>query len=116
MGKRYNGWTNYETWNVALWLNNEEGSYRHWTAEAQDCYDNAKADNTFTRDERATIDLTDALKDSLENDKNDMLEASGQTASMWADLVGAALSEVNWYEIAEHYIEKVDKEEEAEVE
>jgi len=23
----YNGWTNYETWNVALWINNCEGYY-----------------------------------------------------------------------------------------
>ena len=23
----YNGWTNYETWNVALWINNDYGFY-----------------------------------------------------------------------------------------
>lgn len=24
----YNGWTNWETWNVALWVDNEEAIYR----------------------------------------------------------------------------------------
>ena len=30
----YNGWTNYETWNVALWIGNEESLYR----AARRCY------------------------------------------------------------------------------
>lgn len=24
---KYEGWTNYQTWNVALWVNNDEGLY-----------------------------------------------------------------------------------------
>jgi hypothetical protein len=112
--KTYNGWTNYETWNVNLWMGNEEGSYRYYGELAQECYDEAEADDTFTREERATLDLSDRLKDEYEEASQAILEQSKVTASVWADLLGAALSEVNWHEIAEHLIEDCEKEAEAE--
>ncbi len=106
--KSYNGWSNYETWNVALWIDNEQGNYNHWRSEAQDCWDNASPRQaTLTREERAAYDLADRLKSQFEEDAPDL------GASCWSDLLSAALSEVDWDEIAEHYMDEVEKEEEA---
>jgi hypothetical protein len=32
----YNGWTNWETWNVNLWIMNDEPLYRQWTTAGRD--------------------------------------------------------------------------------
>ena len=104
--KTYNGWTNYETWNVALWLDNDQGSERYWREAAQECYSEAEASRSFTRQEQATLDLSQRLKNEIEE-----ANPVADQASMWADLMGAALSEVNYHEIAEHYIENVEKDE-----
>jgi hypothetical protein len=61
----------------------------------------------FSRDEVATRNLADSLKNEHEERQNELTGVSG----VFADLLGAALSEVNWYEIAEHYISDVEKSE-----
>lgn len=103
--KTYNGWTNYETWNVNLWIDNEQYSSSYWAEVAQETYDASEAHGTFTQEEEATLDLSRRLKGEIEESAPDL------GASMFADLLGAALSEVNWYEIAEHMIENVEKSE-----
>lgn len=104
---KYNGWTNYETWNLKLWMDNDEGSYRYWQEVAQECYDDAQADKTFTREENAAFALTDRLKEETE-------ESMPEVDGFFGDVMRAAVSEVNWHEIAENLLTDVDKPEDEE--
>lgn len=107
--RTYNGWTNYETWNVALWIGNEQGSYEYWEKEqAEECYrDAVEADEDGDR-QAWTDDATERLAARLETEFTDnQPELSG----CYADILNAAMSEVNWHEIAENYIGELDHDE-----
>lgn len=107
--KRYNGWTNYETWVVNLWMDNEEGKYNYWRERAEYVYNHQTSEpsNGLTRMDEAVYLLADRLKDDHENAKDEILLHMDLSSSLWADLLGAALSETNWREIAEHLLENV---------
>lgn len=100
----YNGWSNYETWNVALWIDNEPGSHRHARELAQEAWDGARAGSVFTREENAAQELAEMLEEW-----NDGSNPLAGTSSMFADLLSSALSEVDWYEIAENFLDDIDK-------
>lgn len=86
--KTYNGWTNYETWLVNLWLGNEQGTADYWLERA--------------RELSGHVYPTRALADEL---REEIAEQSfPEVPGLYGDLLGAALSEVDWREIAEHWI------------
>ncbi|HET9523080.1 MAG TPA: hypothetical protein VFO90_02550 [Terrimicrobiaceae bacterium] len=100
----YNGWTNFQTWNVAQWLDKEESSQLVCQETAQEVYDVAEEGGGFTRIEKATFALAENLKELFESDER--IPESG-----WmTDAVNAYLSEVNWHEIARHYVQNVVQE------
>lgn len=78
----YNGWTNYETWSVALLLANDKGSQDYWRerAEGREAYE---------------------LSLELKHDHEELNPIDGNN-DIYAQLLAAAMSEVNWYEVAEH--------------
>jgi hypothetical protein len=84
----YQGYTNYETWAVALWVDNDEGLYRARRALLAGM-------STVEDHEKAN-----ALKEWVE----EMMPDVG--ATLWADLLGGALSEVNWIELARNWAEE----------
>lgn len=90
----YNGWTNYPTWNVALWLANDEGLYR----ETLDIVEWNKKDDD--EDHMVVVDLADALKSWVVDELAPDLDAS-----FAADLLGYALDQVDWQEIAKNLLD-----------
>jgi hypothetical protein len=100
----YNGYKNYETWCVNLWLNNDEASQRSWAAAAEKARADAiqhqhVTDNIWTAAEAERFLLADALKNHLE-DSSPLTEPS-----LYSDLLNAALSEVDWHEVADEFLE-----------
>jgi hypothetical protein len=87
-----NGWTNYETWNCKLWIDND-GSNEYWEEQARELVE---------RDpDNAVYQLSENMKDEFEENAPDL------GASFFSDILSAALHSVNWYEIAKHIVEDV---------
>lgn len=100
----YQGWTNYPTWCIHLWIANEEGSYNYWREQAQDAYDNGADCYGCTKMVGAKHALADQLKDEWSWAQEELSGIHG----FWSDLMSWALSEVNWTEVAEALLEEVE--------
>jgi hypothetical protein len=77
----HNGWANYPTWAVNLWLSNDEHSYRASRGVVDD------AGDPF----RGGADLKEWVED-----RNPL----GAEASLYQDLLGWALQIVDWEAVA----------------
>ena len=84
----YNGWKNYPTWNVNLWLSNDQSLYNETRYRVGAMMDEGRAA------------VADAIKGFVVDDL-----APDLGASFTADLLGYALDQVDWFEITDSWIE-----------
>ena len=109
--KTYNGWSNYETWAVAaLWIDDEQSSCHYWREEARRHRNDAPVcpqvqDGIWNAEQAAEFNLANQLKEEF-TDAAPLAEPN-----VYSDLLGAALSEVNWSEIAQHMLADVAQDE-----
>lgn len=97
----YNGHANYETWVIALWIDNDQGINESVKRIARDNHYNDES--TIAKE----------IEDLFRNTPYDggFYPESIETGP-FADLLNASLGEVDWYEIASAWIEEEDDSEE----
>jgi len=94
---KYNGWPNYETWAVNLWLTNEPDTYERLMSIVQNC---------DTLGEQAV-----AIRKWIRPDEGmGMGEYREQIAGMYVDLLASAFDLVQWREIVRVHSEGVSDE------
>jgi len=93
----YNGWVNYETWLVNLWLMNDSQSEKIII----DMVEQSRDDDLSGNFEIETVKglLVTRLRNYL-----DCFNPLLDQANIYTDLLGSAISEVDFYELADHYL------------
>ena len=85
--QKYNGWTNYETWNYKLWLDNDKelnNSVFELVQTHKDTYDLSQELRKLAYDNAPTL-----------------------VPSFYSDVMYGSMREVNFREIAESYLEEI---------
>ena len=85
---RYNGWTNYATWRINLEIIDGIDARDMWPREVRD-------DDAYS------------LSKQLEEYAEEVVSGYGQVEGLAMDYARAFLSDVNWYEIAEHLLDAI---------
>jgi len=88
----YQGWPNYETWAVNLWLSNDQGMYN---------FIQELTEAAVTHGEES-YELGDTLETLIAEEENPLIEG----ASLYNDLLGKALGNVKWEYIAKYYMDE----------
>lgn len=111
----YNGWANYPTWCVNLWLSNDRGLYDMTLEAVQDEYRDAPEalnvrEGIWTVEQARRFNTADRLRAMVEElgpmlgDDQEVL-----TTGFTGDLYGWALAQVDWWEIADAWLETADE-------
>ena len=109
---RYNGWSNYETWNFKLWLDNDQDVHNYIIDEIK----KIKAIGYDAEAYEVSNFLRSYIDDNMPN-LNVSTRSQSKYGSMcdkqgfYLDILNTALRCINTYEVAESYLEDLKEDE-----
>lgn len=98
--KSYNGWSSYETWLFNL---HTDGDYAEYTKEAWNQI--TKDAGSYNREEDALNALLSLVADYMKESLVDAIDQINIQNTLVRDLLNGAKSEINFMEVATHYID-----------
>ena len=107
----YNGWKNYPTWAVNLWLSNDEGLYSETLEKARFASKQADPRNGLASSLKFWI--LEEMPIQVDNGEGGTMDTETLTG-FHADLLGYAFDCVDWHEIAASWLEDLEDEDEDE--
>jgi hypothetical protein len=100
----HNGYRNYETWIVKVWIDNDQGQHDYWIEVARHLDQTTEPSKFLTAQQEAERRLEEALKaahwDGFERAESVML------TGVFMDLLKSSLEEVDWKELSETIMEE----------
>jgi len=98
--QKYNGWTNYETWLVNVWMSNSEGDSQYWDEQTGEVL---QEEADYDGDTFPVARLSERLGEWLVEIRESTLGT--ETSGLMNDLLGGAIRAVNTWEIAKHLVD-----------
>ena len=109
---KYNGWSNYETWNFKLWLDNDETVHNYIIDEIKkiraigydaEAYEVSNFLRSYIDDNMPNLNVSTRSQSKY----GSMCDKQG----FYLDILNTALRCINTYEVAESYLEDLKEDE-----
>jgi hypothetical protein len=103
----YNGYTNYQTWATAFWIDNDESCPEELLDQIREAIDKPNSNPYMSEESHRRFKAKECVQQFVEET---MLADIQGVNGLAFDLLNSAISDIDWYDLAQHYLSTLKEE------